>query len=1248
MSKQQEDDENQLLLSNKEPSHHNNNHYERQSSRLEWAESSYARLLHVLCWSWIYPILSLGHKRELTENDLDDTPHVDKISVLLDRLHSYDWSSTTTWKIVNKEFGKDYIFANLALLPFLISCIAQPLLLRQFILNMMDKEESNTVGYLYLVSLFICLVIHSFMDRQVTFRSARVGIRIRNALIIIIYKHSLSLKSTSREQMNTGQIINLIAKDTFKFEEICNHLGWVCEGLLEAIIIFGLLCCILHPLPTLSGFALFSLFILIQLYFSQKFGQYYKITSICSDKRIQAFNEFIHGCHAVKMYNWEKPMEDCITKMRENELASIRRTSRLRALNTTQFFISTPLLAFLTFGTAWLLDYPLSTTNVFPALLSFALIRNHAMFYLPLLSEKLSEARLASKRIDAFMCLSVKQEHQSRLSTSAIHQQQKGSITMSNASFSWHNELSCLSLLNLTIEQGTFVGIVGSVGSGKSALLAAILGEMNLINGQLNTNDSSFSYTAQSPWIFADTFRNNILLNRLFDEQRYKQVIYACCLDVDLRLLGSGGELTMIGEKGANLSGGQKARVALARALYGDEDIYLLDDPLSAVDRRVAKQIYDRCIGPYGLLKNKTRLLATHQAQFLHESHQTIFLSHGHIDKQGCLKENIIRKEDPNKNETSVLADMLDINPSMADAQSIITDETSLNDGVRWSVWYQWFTAPPSGIFGFCLLMVLLLLGEVLSDSANCCLSILLKRAETDEQISSVFAYIYFSLIIATVFADIVRMNYYFTVVLHGSNRFHNNMLRGLLYTSIQFFESNSTGRILNRASKDQHVIDELVPFLFLRGVIALLMTAGSMFIVGFFNPSVFLLLIILVPVIWLIIRFHQKPSRQLKRLESITCSPIYALFSTSLNGLPTIHAFKAENSFIQLISNRIDVNTSACINVQAASQPFALLLSLVCSLNFLVTSVQIVLFHNQIDSSKVALSLISAISIALSFQWGVRRLSEADILMTSGERIDEYSHLPPEEDEGGYKRLVKTSPEWPIRGTIEFRNYSLRHRPNLEYAIRYINLRIESGQKIGIIGRTGAGKSSLVKGILRFIDRSNVDGQILIDDVDISRITLNHLRSHLTVIPQQSILFSGTLRYNLDPYNSYSDEQCWKVLEDVQLKQFVTHHPEGLLMSVAESGNNLSMGQRQLITIARATLKKSEILLIDEATAHVDQKTDDLIQTIIKEKFQDRTVMTIAHRLNTVAKCDRILVLDNGMIVNYDTPENILHLYDQ
>ena len=412
------------------------------------------------------------------------------------------------------------------------------------------------------------------------------------------------------------------------------YLAALCQSLIEAIIVFGLLCWLIHPIPALCAFLLFFLVIFLQMYCSRKFSQYRETTTISSDKRIQAFSEFIHGFHVVKMYNWEKLMEDHIIELRNNELASIRRTSRFRALNMIQYFVSTSLFSLVTFGSAWLLGYPLTALNTFPVLLCFAILRSDVMFYLLTTIETLTEAKLASNRIDSFMHLTMKNECHSSLSSSSNtpqQQQQQGRINMSDASFSWSDEILCLSSLDLTIEQGTFVGIIGAVGSGKSSLLAAILGEMNMINGQLDTYDSSFAYVAQIPWIFVDTFRNNILLNRPFDEQRYRNVIYACCLDIDLLLLGPNADLTIIGEKGINLSGGQKARVALARALYSDVDIYLLDDPLAAVDRVVARQIYERCIGPRGLLKDKTRLLVTHQIQFTYETDQTIFLSHGHI-----------------------------------------------------------------------------------------------------------------------------------------------------------------------------------------------------------------------------------------------------------------------------------------------------------------------------------------------------------------------------------------------------------------------------------------------------------------------------------------------------------------------------------------------------------------------------------------------------------------------------------------
>jgi ABC-type multidrug transport system fused ATPase/permease subunit len=840
----------------------------------------------------------------------------------------------------------------------------------------------------------------------------------------------------------------------------------------------------------------------------------------------------------------------------------------------------------------------------------------------------------------------MKHNHQSLLPTSSFDQQQNGTITMSNASFSWYEDNPVLSSLNLIIEPGTLVGIVGPVASGKSSLLDAILDEMNLVHGQLNTNSSSFSYAAQSPWIFADTLRNNILVYRTFDEQRYRNVIYACCLDVDLTLFGSSGDLTMIGERGVNLSGGQTARVSLARALYADVDIYLIDDPLAAVDRIVAKQIYERCFGPDGLLKNKTRLLVTHQTQFLNEAHQIIFLSHGHIDEQRYLDENLMTKEETEKKETSELVSILDEDISTPDTQPIIAKETSMSETISWDVWFRLFIMSPLGKFGFCLLIVLLLLPEVFYQSANYCLSLWLMQPYADQQSLPMYGDIYFGLLIVTILADIIRTNYYFFVFLYGTNSFHNDMLKGLLRTSIGFFESNPSGRILYRASRDQKVIDELLPSILLYALEGLLTSIGSMIIICIIKSYIILLFIVMVPFFLLLYKYYVRSRRQLKRLENFTRSPIFEIFSSTLNGLIIIRVFNAKDHLIKLFANRIDKNICAYINMEGASRWFAVRLGVMTFFNTLIITILMIVYRNEIQPSLIALCLTYAISIPKSLQLTIQQMSNATLLMTSAERIHEYGQLPPEEDHGGHQRLVNTSPKWPTHGIIKFRNYSLRHRSGLDTVIKNINLQVESDQKIGIIGRTGAGKSSIFKGIFRFIHRSNIDGEILIDDIDISRITLNHLRSHLSIIPQHPILFSESLRYNLDPFNHYSDEQCWMALEDVQLKQFVSNHSTGLLMPIAESGNNLSVGQCQLICIARAILKKSKILLIDEATANVDQKTDEIIQTVFTNKFQDRTVLTIAHRLSTLAQCDRIVVLDKGIIVDFDTPMNILQHY--
>ncbi|CAF1347212.1 unnamed protein product [Rotaria sp. Silwood1] len=409
----------------------------------------------------------------------------------------------------------------------------------------------------------------------------------------------------------------------------------------------------------------------------------------------------------------------------------------------------------------------------------------------------------------------------------------------------------------------------------------------------------------------------------------------------------------------------------------------------------------------------------------------------------------------------------------------------------------------------------------------------------------------------------------------------------------MRFFESNPSGRILNRASKDQQVMDEVLPATLFDAIQTLIMTTGSIIIIIIINPWMILLLILLAPAFWLLCRYYLRSSQQLKRIESVTRSPIFGLFASSLDGLTTIRAFKVQNDIIHTYMNLVDTNTRPYLYMAGA--------------------------------------------------FGVRRLTEAQDLMTSVERVDEYAHLPQEEDNGDSKRLIKAPTDWPARGAIEFRNYSLRYQSNLEPTLKNINLAIKPCEKIGIIGRTGAGKSSLFQGLLRLVDRSTVNGTILIDDIDISRITLSHLRSHISVIPQQFVLFAGTLRSNIDPLNIYSDEQCWTALEAVQLKAMVSDHPAGLLMPVAEWGSNLSIGQRQLICVCRAILKPSRILLIDEATAYIDNETDRMLQLIIADIAKNRTVLIIAHRLNTVVSSERLLALDKGMIVDFDVPDKVL-----
>jgi ATP-binding cassette subfamily C (CFTR/MRP) protein 4 len=1231
----------------------------RKTCGLDWAESHWIRWIYVIFWSWLNPILNIGYTRQLTENDLTDISPKDECDRLLKKLETV-WEnnenksqSINTWKMITKAFWKECLIAGLILFPYMGASIAQPLLLKEIVLTINNRNIPSYIGYLYAIGLGLAAVLQTFIHQQFFFRTTRVGSHVRIALSSLIYKRVLSMPTNAIMKTTTGQVINLISNDVSKFEELSVNIHHIWSGPLQASIIFGLIWNQIG-IPTLFGYGILLLLVPLQLFFSRKFATYRKNTVQWTDKRVRVVNEILVGCQIVKMYNWEETLEDVVYNARQNEFKSICKASRIRAINLGIFFSSLTLISLATFGGSWLMGQTLSSASIFTVLSLFSIIRYPLTNGLPSGIERLSESIIAARRINQFMNLSKQTRVQTlKDSSSNDHHCKSGSIVMNGASFTWGSSQSVeLNRIDLNVNNGSLVGIIGVIGSCKSSLLSAILGEMILVEGDSKIN-GQIAYVSQTPWIFAGTIRENILFCKQFDQEKYDRILKSCCLNADLRSF-TAGDATVIGEKGVNLSGGQKARVSLARALYTEADIYLFDDPLAAVDLNVGKKIFEQCISNKGIIKNKIRLLVTHQIQFLPEFDHCILLDHGQIEKQGLFNEllmiekikQIYENQQFHTNETRKSNQRHDSSGDdskksleIIDETSIVKEEISIVGTVSIDVWLKLFTSG-YGWIGLLVLIFLMILGEGTYDATNKWLSIWSSKLEA-EQRQTQYPSAYLGLVLSTCIIALVRADYFFHLILRGASTLHNRMFKGVLYSSLRFYESNPVGRILNRFSKDQQVIDELLPITFFDTLQSLIMVLGSIIIIGMANPWVLLIMIPLIPLFIWLRRYYLRTSRAIKRIESVTRSPIYALFSSSLSGLMTIRAFKMENEFVQLFINKINTNTRAFFIFSCSGRWFGLRLDLMtCCLTFL-TAILSVALRNSMDASSVGLGLSYCIGLTALFQWAVRQSAETENFMTSAERIDEYSHIPPEA--GFYKDEIEPPVDWPMEGRIEFEDYKLRYRPELEPVLKGINLKINPRNKIGIIGRTGAGKSSIFQALFRLTDKSTTDGKLFIDGIDINKISLKNLRSILNIIPQSPVLFSNTLRYNLDPLKYYTDQELWNALEAVQLKTKIDQLEEKLNTSVAEYGSNFSVGECQLICVARAILKQSKILLIDEATAHVDTKTDQLIQQILREKFQNQTILTIAHRLNTIMDSDQIVVMNDGIILEYGTPTDIL-----
>jgi len=794
--------------------------------------------------------------------------------------------------------------------------------------------------------------------------------------------------------------------------------------------------------------------------------------------------------------------------------------------------------------------------------------------------------------------------------------------------------------INVSMKSGKLTGVVGRVGSGKSSLVSAILGEMQKMEGEVSLN-GTVAYVAQTAWIFNDTLKNNILFGKEFDEELYKRAIKVSALEHDIEVLPA-GDLTSIGEKGINLSGGQKQRVSIARAVYADRDVYIFDDPLSALDAHVSQTVFDECISNKGALKDRLRLLITNQVHVLPNCDNIVLLEDGRIRNQGTYQklasedssfQEIVNdmsskeKEKEQKNTTESIAETQDVNAaenestvvshteeSKKEGQKLVKEEDREVGNIKLSS-YRKYAVACGGALLFSLVIVFWALVVALGIYAQYWLAYWADQEalalKTGVQTRGLSFYIGIYSLLGFGFAILLclRSIAFLKLALRASKKFHSQALASLMRAPMSFFDTTPIGRILSRFSRDVGAVDQMLPQVFSQMLTTVFQLIGSYVLIAIILPPFLGAALPITIGYWFLQRFFNRTSLEVKRLDSISKSPIYAHFSETLSGLSTIRAYKKQESAIGENRGMIDINTRAYFTFIATSRWFSLYLEILGSTLIFFTALFAVLVPMGATPSELGLSLSNVLQVTGILGFTIRSITEVE--------------------------------NWPEKGAIEIEDASLRYREGLELVLKGVSVKINPGEKVGVIGRTGSGKSTLMVAILRLVELAG--GSIKVDNVNIEKLGLNHVRKSITIIPQDPVLFSGTIRFNLDPFDVHSDTELWDALEKSSMKRFVEEFDGGLDSFVSEYGENMSAGQRQLICLSRALLRKSKILILDEASSSLDAETDRFIQESIRNHMNDATILTIAHRLSTLADYDRIMVMESGYVAEYGTPSELL-----
>ncbi|XP_036267183.1 multidrug resistance-associated protein 1 isoform X2 [Pipistrellus kuhlii] len=1192
------------------------------------------------------------------------------------------------FKVLHKTFGPYFLMSFLYKALHDIMMFIGPEILRLLINFVNDKKAPAWQGYFYTAVLFLSACFQTLMLHQYFHICFVSGMRVKTAVIGAVYRKALLITNSARKSSTVGEIVNLMSVDAQRLMDLTTYINMIWSAPLQVIFALYFLWLNLGP-SVLAGVAVMILMVPLNAVMAMKTKTYQVAHMKSKDSRIKLMNEILNGIKVLKLYAWELAFKDKVLAIRQEELKVLKKSAYLAAMGTFTW-VCTPFLVALSTFAVYVTVKETNVLDAQKAFVSLALfnILRFPLNILPMVISSIVQASVSLKRLRIF--LSHEELDPDSIERQPIKDGGGSSITVRNATFTWaRSDPPTLNGITFSIPEGSLVAVVGQVGCGKSSLLSALLAEMDKVEGHVAIK-GSLAYVPQQAWIQNDSLRENILFGRQLQESYYKSVIEACALLPDLEILPS-GDRTEIGEKGVNLSGGQKQRVSLARAVYCDSDVYLFDDPLSAVDAHVGKHIFEHVIGPKGMLKNKTRLLVTHGISYLPHVDVIIVMSGGKISEMGSYQELLARdgafaeflrtyssaeQEQPEQDEGlagvsgpgketkqmengMVVTDAARKQPQrqLSNSSSCSGDADLQKAGAKEETWklmeadkaqtgqvklsVYWDYMKAIGLFISFLSIFLFLCNHVAALSSNYWLSLW-----TDDPIvngtqehTKVRLSVYGALGISQ---GIAVFGYSMALSIGGifaSRRLHLNLLHNVLSSPMSFFERTPSGNLVNRFSKEMDTVDSMIPQVIKMFMGSLFNVIGACIIILLATPVAAVIIPPLGLIYFFVQRFYVASSRQLKRLESVSRSPVYSHFNETLLGVSVIRAFAEQERFICQSDLKVDENQKAYYPSIVANRWLAVRLECVGNCIVLFATLFAVISRNSLSPGLVGLSISYSLQVTTYLNWLVRMSSEMETNIVAVERLKEYSET---EKEAPW-RIQEMTPAstWPQVGRVEFRDYSLRYREDLDMVLKHINITIEGGEKVGIVGRTGAGKSSLTLGLFRIKECS--EGEIIIDDVNIAKIGLHDLRFKITIIPQDPILFSGSLRMNLDPFSQYSDEEVWTSLELAHLKTFVSALPDKLNHECTEGGENLSVGQRQLVCLARALLRKTKILVLDEATAAVDLETDDLIQSTIRTQFEDCTVLTIAHRLNTIMDYTRVIVLDKGEIRECGAPSELL-----